>query len=210
MALPLLDSVKPKHVAQLLALLLLVGVSSAQKLDRTDRQANRTESLFLEAKGIGADGLNADLNTLGRNRGDPSAPAVTNISVGDRNVSFVGHVQVPTPCHRARYRLRAERPRNSEPRTYLNITSFKPDGVGVCPQVLSELSYRFEAELNASDRRRLTLEVLHDGRSVEVLRTDRRKTESGRDRGKGLLKALISWIEHELFGQPRPRPARSR
>jgi hypothetical protein len=70
----------------------------------------------------------------------------------------------------------------------------------VCPQVLSELSYRFEAELNDSDRRGLTLEVLHDGRGVEVVRTsDKPEHSLGRDTGP--LEALISWIEHELLGQ---------
>jgi len=202
MPLPLLGSVKPKHVAQLLTLILLVGVSSAQKLDGTDTRANGTEPLFLELEGSGADGLNTDLNSLGRGHDNPTGPTVTNISVGDRNVSFVGRIQAPTPCHRARYKLQAERPENSEPRTYLNVTTFKPDGTGVCPQVLSQLSYRFEAELNDSDRRGLTLEVLHDGRGVEVVRTSNgSKPEHSLGRDTGPLEALISWIEHELLGQ---------
>jgi len=199
---PLLGSVKPKHVAQVLTLLLLAGVSSAQNIDGTDTRANGTEPLFSKVDGSGTDGLNTDLKSLGRGRGDSSARAVANISAGSRNVSFVGRIQAPTPCHRARYKLQAERPGNSEPRTYLNVTTFKPDGTGVCPQVLSQLSYSFEAELNASDRRGLTLEVLHDGRGVEVVRTSNRpKPEHSLGRDTGPLEALISWIEHELLGQ---------
>jgi hypothetical protein len=198
-----LGSVKPKHVAEVLALLLLAGVSSAQNIDGTDTRANGTEPLFLEADGSGTDGLNTNLKSLGRGRGNPSVPAVTNVSAGDRSVSLVARIQAPTPCHRARYRLQTERPENSEPRTYLNVTTFKPNSTGVCPQVLSQLSYRFEAELNDSDRRGLTLEVLHDGRGVEVVRTSD-KPERSLDEGSGLLEALISWIGHELLGQPRP------
>jgi hypothetical protein len=188
-----------------LTLLLLAGVSSAQNIDGTDTRANGTEPLFSKVDGSGTDGLNTNLKSLGRGRGNPSVPALTNVSAGDRSVSLVARIQAPTPCHRARYRLQTERPENSEPRTYLNVTTFKPNSTGVCPQVLSQLSYRFEAELNDSDRRGLTLEVLHDGRGVEVVRTSNgSKPEHSLGRDTGPLEALISWIEHELLGQARP------